>query len=61
MQNATIVIDKKSKTAYNVLEQWDTKFPPLNLWNYSLHWRWVLEFEQEKEQEREHASRRSVA
>ena len=22
------------------MDQWDKGFPPLNLWNYSLHWQW---------------------
>jgi hypothetical protein len=22
------------------MDQWDEYFPPLNLWNYSLHWQW---------------------
>ena len=22
------------------MDQWDDYFPPLNLWNYSVHWRW---------------------
>jgi hypothetical protein len=23
------------------MDQWDDYFPPLNLWNYSLHWQWI--------------------
>jgi hypothetical protein len=22
------------------MDQWHEYFPPLNLWNYSLHWQW---------------------
>jgi hypothetical protein len=26
------------------MDQWDQKFPPLNLWNYSLAWSWWAEW-----------------
>lgn len=29
------------------LKQWDNSFPPLNLWNYSLHWQWLEEWQDE--------------
>ena len=25
------------------MDQWDSYFPPLNLWNYNLHWKWFLD------------------
>lgn len=25
------------------MNQWDNYFPPLNLWNYNLHWKWFPE------------------
>ena len=53
-----IVIDQKFNIQYNnnILDQWDRTIPPLNLWNYSLYWKWVNEFESNKEHSDEHAS-----
>jgi len=36
----------KNETSDN-LEQWDNYFPPLNLWNYNLFWRWCEEWQDE--------------
>jgi hypothetical protein len=33
----------KNETSDN-LQQWDNYFPPLNLWNYNLFWRWCEEW-----------------
>lgn len=33
------------------LEQWDNYFPPLNLWNYNLFWRWCEEWRQENQKD----------
>ena len=29
-----------SSTKRTFMDQWDDYFPPLNLWNYSIHWQW---------------------
>jgi hypothetical protein len=29
------------------MEQWQTYFPPLNLWNYSVSWSWNIDPELE--------------
>jgi hypothetical protein len=29
------------------MEQWQTYFPPLNLWNYSVSWSWHIDPELE--------------
>ncbi len=30
-----------------MIENWTETFPPLNLWNYSLFYEWLEEFEEE--------------
>jgi len=35
------------KDELDVLPQWDNYFPPLNLWNYNLFWRWREEWQDE--------------
>lgn len=52
------MVDQKTDNQYNkkIMDQWDCLIPPLNLWNYNLHWKWTLEFNQLKEQTNDHAS-----
>jgi len=33
------------------LSQWDNYFPPLNLWNYNLCWRWHQEWQDKIEKD----------
>ena len=34
---------------HTVLSSWDNYFPPLNLFNYSLHWKWIEEWTETNE------------
>ena len=31
----------------NPMDQWDDYFPPLNLWNYNLHFQWFPYYDKE--------------
>lgn len=39
------MVDPKTRSQYNnTCLSWNDRFPPLNLWNYNLYWRWAAEW-----------------
>jgi hypothetical protein len=61
------MLDKKNGWQYNnTCLSWNDRFPPLNLWNYNLHWQWASKFQQRPKpdiEDKQHvdASRRTLA